>query len=294
MNQQQSDPMSSMFQRARQAAIARHSISLDRLPVGSRQQCETCGELIEVRETAGDWKGKRLRYWSDCRCHLATVAALAKASADAGAYHAQQRAEGGPPRSDLRSVRHMTLGGWLGGRYPDGQDPAQLAIAWLEQILPLGCGDYHRGPPVGLYFYSPGKGAGKTHLAAGIAQAAHEAGRVTFFADEVGFIERCWALERERRAALIRAAGETSWLTVIDDMGQREGRPASLRDAWYEVINQRWLGCGWTIITSNRTPDELLAQETINAATHSRLTQMIGRRLIPFVASDYRLEDHDA
>lgn len=288
------DPIGRTYQALQRAASDRSSIPLDRLPVGSRQQCPTCGELIELRETAAAWNHRRLKYWTDCRCHLSAIAASEAASRQATAYHAEQRRPDGPARTDLRSVRHMRLDGWDGARYPFGQDPAAPLTAWLQAILPLPHGDYHRGEPVAWYLYSPTKGTGKTHLAAGIAQAAHEAGRVTFFADEVGFIERYWASSFEARPGLIRAAGETAWLTVLDDLGQRESRPPSLRDAWYEVINTRWLAQGWTLITSNRTPDELLTQETINEATHSRLLQMIRQRVVPFEASDYRLEDHDA
>jgi len=80
------------------------------------------------------------------------------------------------------------------------------------------------------------------------------------------------------------------WLTVIDDLGQKERASDTLRDAWYNVINPRWLKRGWLICTSNWTPDELVERGTINAATYSRLVQMTHGKFLTFDGADQRLQ----
>lgn len=184
----------------------------------------------------------------------------------------------------------MTLETFDASRYPAEGNPLTEGRRWVDATLDAPVGDYHRGPAVVLYLYSPGKGRGKTHLAAALAGLVHAAGRLVYFADEIGYIERYWAAALEDKAALSQLAGERAFLTVIDDMGQRERTTESLRDAWYAVFNPRWLKRGWTIVTSNYTPSELRQRGTINDATLSRLTQMCGGRMLVFQSGDYRQE----
>jgi hypothetical protein len=253
--------------------------------LGTQIPCPGCGELLTLRETAAAFRGKRLRYWSDCTCVTNWVAAYEQQRDGSAAYQATTR---GAAWSDLDQVKHLTLDTFQAARYPSAGNPYVTAAAWLDSILGELRADYHRGHAACLYFYSAGKGRGKTHLAAGLGLRAQEAGKRVFFADEVGYIERFWAASLEEKLELSRAASETAWLTILDDLGQRERTTDSLRDAWYDVVNPRWLCRGWTIVTSNCTPDELLARGTINAATYSRLTQMCKKTLIPFESADYR------
>lgn len=118
---------------------------------------------------------------------------------------------------------------------------------------------------------------------------ARQAGRLVAFADETAYIERYWAAPMEEKAKLSALPGERAWLTVLDDLGQRESTGPGLRDAWYDVVNPRWLKRGWTVITSNWTPDELLARGTINEATYSRIVQMTRGQLVTFTGNDQRL-----
>lgn len=171
------------------------------------------------------------------------------------------------------------------------EHPLTIARRWLHGIGNLLHGSYRDEtlPAPGLYFYSPGKGRGKTHLAGAIANAARAKGKLVAFLEETSYLERrrsCQLMEIERLTAL---PGDHAWLTVIDDLGQRGKASESVADAWYAVINRRWLKAGWTIFTSNRFPEELVAQGTINEATYSRLMQMIGMRVVFFDGEDRRL-----
>jgi DNA replication protein DnaC len=171
------------------------------------------------------------------------------------------------------------------------ENPYQFVLDWLKSIRDLPSGDYHSGPPVALHLYYAGKGTGKTHLAAGAALAARAMGKLTVFLEEVSYLERAWAADFADKERLSILPGETAWLTVIDDLGQNPpGRdPRGLQKAWYNIINRRWLKAGWTIITSNKTLDELMDQGTLSEAAHSRLHQMTRGEVVEMKADDQRL-----
>ena len=171
------------------------------------------------------------------------------------------------------------------------ENPLDVVTNWLRAITDLPHGDYHSGPPIALHLYCQGKGTGKTHLAAGAALAARAMGKLTVFLEEVSYLERAWAADFADKEQLSMLPGETAWLTVIDDIGQNPpGRdPRGLQKAWYNIINRRWLKCGWTIITSNRTLEELMNQRTLSDAAHSRLHQMTRGEVVLMDADDQRL-----
>lgn len=171
------------------------------------------------------------------------------------------------------------------------ENPYHAVLDWLAAIRDLAHGDYHSGPPVALHLYFSGKGTGKTHLAAGAALAARAMGKLTVFIEEVSYMERAWAADFAAKERLSMLPGESSWLTVIDDLGQkRPGRdPVGIQNAWYNVINRRWLKAGWTIITSNQTLEELLDQGTLSEAAYSRLYQMTRGEVLLMEAPDQRL-----
>jgi DNA replication protein DnaC len=254
--------------------------------LGAWITCPRCQTPIQLRETKAAWKGKRLRYWSDCRCIGLSIEAAERAQQDSARYQAQARGI----TSDLAAIRRYTFDTFDGSRYPAGTNPLFEARSWLDAALPESVADYEQGAVCCLFLYSARKGTGKTHLAGAIANAAEAAGRLVSFADEIAFIDRYWAADFEARETLANTAGHTAWLTVVDDLGQRENAPASLRDAWYDVLNRRYLRRGWTVITSNYTPPELLARGTINEATYSRIAHMTHSVIIPLDSSDYRME----
>lgn len=255
--------------------------------LGSIVACPGCGEEIELREMPG-YGGRTLRYWSDCRCLSEALERDAKIAEAIPRLLAQQH---GALTTDLSAIEHLTLDTFDKSTLvaTNGGNPHDVAVRWLDRISQSPEASYHGGPPVALYFHSQGKGRGKTHLAAGIALEARKLGKLVAWCDEVSYIERYWAADLEEKARLSRLMGERAWLTVLDDLGQRENTPASLRDAWYDVVNPRWLERGWTIITSNRTLDELLGHGTINEATYSRLAQMTRSQVVEFTGTDQRL-----
>lgn len=95
--------------------------------------------------------------------------------------------------------------------------------------------------------------------------------------NEQTYLQNRWGLPRESTDAYIMLLGERAWLTVIDDLvGARTRVKDTVSDTWDMLLNDHRLGAKWTIITSNKTQDELLEQGTINIATWSRLGQMTG------------------
>ena len=260
------------------------------MSLGAEIGCPRCGEIIRLAQYTSSW-GKTLRYWSECGCLGASSARSAELSAVSIGLHAQQRS--GHARLN-RALDAFTLGSFDPTRLEGGEKLLRAAVRWLELIAPHGVAPgYHADPRACLYFYSPGKGRGKTHLAAALLNEARGQGRHVAWADEIAYIEGYWAASFEAKALISAEPGERAWLTVIDDLGQREAVSAGLRDAWYDVINPRWLKRGWTIITSNWTPDELLDRGTINEATYSRIVQMTRGQLVSFSGSDQRLPQYD-
>lgn len=256
--------------------------------LGEERDCPSCGDLVQLREMTNGLR--TIRYWSDCTCLLAAGEKDEALSRAAAAVMVQVRDESS--MSDLRAIAHLTLDTFDPGRLAGdaAANPHALVVRWLERIQDVPhADDYESGPPACLFLYSAGKGRGKTHLAAGAALWAKQHDRLAAFADEIDYIERYWAASLEEKARLSALPGRKAWLTVLDDLGQRESTPPSLRDAWYDVINPRWLKRGWTIITSNKTLDELLYHGTIGDATYSRLAQMTRGEQVTFNGSDQRL-----
>lgn len=171
------------------------------------------------------------------------------------------------------------------------ENPHTRVLDWLHAVCDLPSGNYHHGPPVALHLYFAGKGTGKTHLASGAALAARALGKLAVFIEEVSYLERCWAADFADKERLSMLPGEQAWLTVIDDLGQnRPGRdPTGVQKVWYNVINRRWSKCGWSIITSNKTLEELMDQGTLSEAAYSRLYQMTRGEVVLMDADDQRL-----
>lgn len=171
-------------------------------------------------------------------------------------------------------------------------NPLDITTEWLAAIRSQSAGDYYSGPPVALHLYFAGKGTGKTHLAAGAALCAKAWGKLAVFIEEVSYLERCWAADFADKERLSMLPGEQAWLTVIDDLGQNppsKKDPSGTQKAWYNVINKRWLKCGWTIITSNKTLKQMRDQGTLSDAAYSRLYQMTRGEVIEMRAPDQRL-----
>ena len=256
-------------------------------PLGTQHVCPTCGELVEWREYVNA-VGRSLRYWTECACIVGAWGRAQERSAASVGFAAALRVA--PTVSDVRAIADFTLDTFDASRLAGGDKLLRAAREWLDRALALPYADRsYDNPRACLYFYSPGKGRGKTHLAAGIALAARAVGKLVAFTDEISFLERYWAASLEERAQIAHLPAEQAWLTVFDDMGSRENTPPGVRDAWYDLIGPRWMRRGWTIITSNRTLDELVEHDTIDDRIYSRLYQMTQGKIVTFDGSDQRL-----
>lgn len=255
-------------------------------PLGTQAECPRCQELIEWREMGV--APRTIRYWSDCTCWLVACDQAAAISEESQSHAADYRVE--QITSDVRAYQEFTLETFQTDRLTGGAKLVTAARKWLDQaaLLPFADRTYAE-PRCCLYFYSGGKGRGKTHLAAAIALLARAEGKAIAIVDEISFVESYWAATLEARQNIVRVPAESAWLTVFDDMGSRENTPAGLRDCWYDLIGPRWLKRGWTIITSNWTLDELAARGTIDDRVYSRLHQMTGGKIITFDGADQRL-----
>ncbi len=189
----------------------------------------------------------------------------------------------------------MTLDTFDPGRLAGAEEhPYRVATAWLARLLEYGQRGSYRdvaAPPTALFFYCPGKGRGKTHLASGILWAARRQ-RLTAFVEETSYLDRSWGCPMEQKEALAALPGERAWLTVVDDLGRREiGQSAAgVQNAWAALFVRRWLAVGWTIITSNWRLEELVSKRTIDDALYSRIKQMTRGEYVFFDGQDVRLE----
>lgn len=231
-------------------------------------------------------------FWAECPCEAERdVARLAKRDA---AVRAKQQSDAVATLGDdgLGRVAGMTFDAfdpaWLTS--DAASHPLHIARNWLTTVLARASADYRDPacPPACRYFYSPGKGRGKTHLAAAIALACRQVRGPVAWLEEETYLTRLWSCTLEERASVLALPGDKARLTVIDDCGQRQRGSAAVQDAYYAVLNRRWLARGWTIITSNWTPDELADRQIISEATYSRLTQMTRGEVVFFDGGDYR------
>lgn len=196
----------------------------------------------------------------------------------------------------LDLVRGLTLAGFDPRRLRGDAEshPYHAATSWLAEIADRPVADYHdlAGPPCALYFYSSGKGRGKTHLAAALANEMQRAHALICFLHEEAYCSRLWSCDFEQRESVIAVPGQRAWLTVIDDLGRMTpGRGGGVANAWDGLINRRWLARRWLIITSNYTLDELAQRGTLSDASYSRLRQMTRGNYVCFDGDDQRLID---
>lgn len=231
---------------------------------------------------------REVRYWSDCTCWKQRIARESALSAASALAQTEMR---GAPSSRIGAYARFTLPSFNPALLGNGFKLVDSLRGWLDRALTASTAepDYRTPATCALWFYSSGKGRGKTHLAAALALLAREAGRLVAIVDEIRFLEDYWGEEFENRPALTRLPSEQAWLTVFDDLGARENRPAGLRDVWYTLISPRWTRCGWTIFTSNYTPIELFDRGTIDDRVYSRIIQMTQGRIVTFDGNDQRL-----
>mgnify|MGYP003441100852 FL=1 len=255
------------------------------LPLGTIERCKACGAAIELREML-DYKARPFRYWSDCPCIGQAADRAAQLAADSTRLQAAQRVE---VVSDPIDISRFTFETFDPELLTNGVQLVNIAAGWLEKVSPFHVApSYDEKPVACLYFHSPGKGRGKTHLAAAIVNEVRAHRRSAVLIDELDYIERYWAATMEAKAQMSDLPAK-AWLTVFDDMGQRESTGPGLRDAWQDLVNPRWGRRGWSVITSNWTPDQLAENGTISGATYSRIVEMTHGKIYTFDGPDHRM-----
>ncbi len=256
--------------------------------------CPHCGREQRTVPISVPWRDRIDYWWATCPCQAAVWAEDERAQARMAAHYHQRHKEEQLAHENLRRIAHFTLDSFEPGLLTSDtreEHPYTIATTWFDRIWGHPHGNYRdpAAPPAALFFYSPGKGRGKSHLGAALANLAAAKGKRVAFVEEHAFLQARWGRPIAEAEQFTEYIGEQTWLTVIDDLGQRAKATPSVADAWYALFNRRSMQARWTIITSNLTPDELLAQGTINDATYSRLAQMIGLQIITFHGSDQRL-----
>jgi DNA replication protein DnaC len=136
-------------------------------------------------------------------------------------------------------------------------------------------------------------GVGKTHVAAGLARKAIEAGYRTYFTTAADLAARCHRAAIEGRWATTMRFYAGPTLLVIDELGYLP-LPAEAASALFQVVSQRYLKTS-IVITTNRgvgSWGEILGDTTVAAAMLDRL---LHRSVVLNLDGDsYRLRDHHA
>ncbi len=136
-------------------------------------------------------------------------------------------------------------------------------------------------------------GVGKTHVAAGLARKAAEAGYRTYFTTAADLAARCHRAAIEGRWATTMRFYAGPTLLVIDELGYLP-LPAEAASALFQVVSQRYLKTS-IVITTNRgvgSWGEVLGDTTVAAAMLDRL---LHRSVVLTLDGDSnRLRDHHA
>jgi hypothetical protein len=240
-----------------------------------------------------EWRGETMYCWEPCSCRRETWEAAQRRQA---ALQLQYRASDPLEEPSLEALsRHMTLERFdqtlLRNDVGDAH-PYTVGTSWLRAIEAYGPrADVtdSNSPPQALYFYSPQPGCGKTHLAAGLGYHARDVfdRRVAVIIEDA-FLQQVWGVSLADKGALLDRLAVRPWLTIIDALGQREDVRASVRNEYYALINRRYSCGGWTVMTSNFTPDELVEYGVLHPYAYSRLVAMIGGQVLYFDGEDRR------
>lgn len=265
---------------------------------GDTAECPVCLETRTIM-VAGTNPKYTMRYWSDCTCVTTGLAEDQARRSQVAEYGRRRAADQLAEALGLKRVEQFQMESFDRDRLitpdGDGSHPLDIAKAWVDSLEGLEQSNFRHGPPPALYFYSQGKGRGKTHLASAIAWEMYNRGFLTAFIEETSYLRSYWGAEWDQRDQYQKLLARVR-LLVIDDLGQnkptiKNGESGAAK-AWYDIFNERWLGMGWNIITSNYTLEDLEQNGTISMATYSRIYQMTRGQMVLFDGTDYRLESY--
>lgn len=290
-----SDSLIRLEQRIQSAG--RYGLALHTDVLGTIAACPQCRQLRELRATAPNAIGRSIRYWSDCACVDTDRARSIEISASASAALRGSRDESGTngayDAQTLASAGMLTLdtfhAEWMADPAPYDEACAWLTDAIVAQVV---CG-YRTGPPAALYFHGP-RGRGKTHLAIALLLLARASGHRIAILNEAKYLHQTRSVEfGPAFEHLVAEPGERAWLTVFDDIGKykptSEADRARVQNAWYGVLDRRYNRRRWSILTSEKTLDQLVDQGTLDDALYSRLYEMTRGIELPFDGPDQRL-----
>lgn len=182
-----------------------------------------------------------------------------------------------------------------------GRNLASLACKTVKYYLDNFEDMQSRG--MGLYLHSHTKGSGKTRMAAGIANELLNGHQVKFAVstDIIKEIKRTWEREREynrddmqTESKLLDALGRTEVL-VIDDFGM-EMEKEWIKEKFFQIINDRYVGKKVTIFTSNYTLEELASSRKHDSRTVNRIKEITYQVQFPeesvrdYIADDNKQE----
>jgi len=253
----------------------------------STRTCPGCGRTLGTFSMT--FRERTRYFWHTCDCESAAHAHAQRQMEIDHERYCQQILEGTVSDTSLAlaAAQGMSFDTFHAGALR--QNPLPQVLVWRDAILKYG--DYARyrdpdSPPAALYFYSPMRGCGKTHLASALALDIRERGKRTIMHEASIWMRSVWGAALEDQPGLLRLSGERAFLVVLDDIGQTSPRTSA--DFWATWFNLRYARGGWTIITSNFTQAELLNNGIINESTYSRLQHMTRGEIIPFIGTDRR------
>ena len=142
--------------------------------------------------------------------------------------------------------------------------------------------------PEGWFLICGQSGSGKTHLCTAICRErllAHDTVRYMSWRDKSAEIKAA-ALDSEQRASLISGFKQARILYIDDLFKTADGAsptPADIGLA-FELLNYRYINCAPTLISTERTPQELIA---LDEATGGRIIEQAGENVFS-IARDAR------
>lgn len=256
------------------------------------RRCSQCGTVCGVREIPS---GTTIRLvWESCPCLEAAIRHSEGVREAALMLH-QQYAER-EVRADTPLEVFATQGITLERFCPSDIEPCENIEhpwdemrSWLIQATQSAANRRTRHYTRALYLYSPTRGNGKTHAGVALLELAKLThGWSIAVIEEERFAQQCWARDIAGQGRLIARFAQMQGLLLIDDMGKREPS-RGLRNLYDALISRRAAEGGWTVITSNYTPAELLSDGIINESTFSRLGGLIDRHVLTINGYDHRL-----